>query len=342
MECSEIGFSIVLGLLLTCVMIFFGESIQGIAQWFDSKHSVIARRAVLPPPSTQVDPEFFHNSLNLWIHTTCWRAARGVNWKGSVIIVHGLNEHANCYSALAKHLNSVGFDVHALDLQGHGQSEGDRLYVQSFEDYVTDLKQFVKIVKKEYKPGSPMFLYSHSMGGLISILALEDECDLVNGAVFSAPSLVIQQPTRIPFWYSILLFLEKIVPKMSIPTLGVKYCSRNWVSTERKRRDVLRTQTIGAKVHTALEIFRAAEKGRSHLEKLVVPFLSLMGSDDYFVDTAEVKNLLEQKAGSKDKTCRLIAGAYHELHNELEIVTVKTFKETSEWFLNHLPKSARV
>lgn len=343
MEWSEIGFSIVLGLVLTGVVILFGESIQNTAQWFNPKHSIIACRGTLPPPSAQVNPEFFQNAQNLWIKTTRWRACRGVNWKGTVIIVHGMDEHASCYAALAKHLNTVGFDVNALDLQGHGQSEGDRVYVQDFKDYVADLIQFIKQVKKNYRPGTPMFLYGHSMGGLISILAFEEECDLVNAAVLSAPVIVPKVSRTASIFLYMTKCFENVLPRFPIPVnMGLKWSSRNWVATERKKRDPLRLKSRFIKLHMAMEILRAADKAEALLEKLVLPFLMLVGSDDAYVDSRELKHLLEKKAGSKDRKCKVISGAYHELHNELEIVTVETFKEVTRWFVDHLPKRTKV
>jgi len=343
MEWSEIGFSIVLGVVLTGLVILFGENIQSTAQWFSPKHSIIAKRGTLPPPSTQINPQYFQNAQELWIHTTCWRAGRGVRWKGAVIVVHGMNEHAGCYAALAKHLNSAGFDVHALDLQGHGQSEGDRVYVQEYKDYVADLIQYIKLVKKEYKSGSPMFLYAHSLGGMISILALEEECDLVDAAVFSAPFLIPKVTRTSYIFLKITRYLENLLPKLPIPTgLGVTSCSRNWVSTEWRKRDPLRLKSKGIKLHMVLEGLRGSEKAEAELSKLVVPFLMLVGSDDVFVESKDLKQLLEKRAGSKDKKCKVVSGAYHELHQELEIVAVQTFKEVSRWYVNHLPKATKL
>jgi len=343
MEWAEIGYSIILGLVLTGLVILFGESIQSTAQWFSPKHSIIAKHGTLPPPSTQLNPQYFQNAQNLWIHSTCWRANRGVRWKGTVIVVHGMNEHAGCYAALAKHLNSAGFDVNALDLQGHGQSEGDRVYVQEYKDYVVDLIQYIKRVKKEYKPGSPMFLYAHSLGGLISILALEQECDLVDGAVFTAPYLLPKFTRTSYIFLKITSCLETFLPKLPIPTgLGVKFSSRNWVSIEWKKRDPLRVKSTGIKLHMALESLRGSEKAEAELSKLVVPFLMLVGSDDAYLESKPLKKLLEKRAGSKDKTCKVISGAYHELHQELEIVAVQTFKQVSRWYLDHIPKTTKL
>ena len=54
------------------------------------------------------------------------------------------------------------------DHQGHGKSEGKRAFVETADDYVQDVLRHCGEVKAEY-PGLPMFIYGHSMGGMITV-----------------------------------------------------------------------------------------------------------------------------------------------------------------------------
>ncbi len=54
--------------------------------------------------------------------------------------------------------------MYALDLRGRGKSDGERFYVEKFEDYVSDVATFVEIAKSQ-EPGLPLFLLGHSAGG---------------------------------------------------------------------------------------------------------------------------------------------------------------------------------
>ena len=45
---------------------------------------------------------------------------------------------------------------------GHGNSEGDRVHVESFDTYVQDIVGHIEDVKKQY-PGVPSMLMGHSM-----------------------------------------------------------------------------------------------------------------------------------------------------------------------------------
>jgi len=63
------------------------------------------------------------------------RKARAV-----LILVHGIGEHSGRYGNLLKSLSGKNISVFALDHRGHGRSEGKRGHVDSFMDYIYDLK----------------------------------------------------------------------------------------------------------------------------------------------------------------------------------------------------------
>ena len=56
--------------------------------------------------------------------------------RGVVAIVPGFNSHSGYYAWVAERLVAQGLAVYAIDLRGRGKSEGERFYVQKFEDYV--------------------------------------------------------------------------------------------------------------------------------------------------------------------------------------------------------------
>ena len=56
----------------------------------------------------------------------------------------------------------LGLSVGAVFAVGHGMSEGDRMHVNEFSDYVRDVVQHLEIIHKKY-PDSPIFLLGHSM-----------------------------------------------------------------------------------------------------------------------------------------------------------------------------------
>ena len=100
------------------------------------------------------------------------------------VVVHGYAEHSGRYGNLVEHMVPQGYALYALDHVGHGQSEGSRAYVERFGDYITTLKTFVDTVRG-WQPDVPLFLFGHSLGGLIAVVYLLDHAAGLNGAVLS-------------------------------------------------------------------------------------------------------------------------------------------------------------
>ena len=54
-------------------------------------------------------------------------------------------DHSDRLAGLAGQLCTSGFAVIALDHQGNGRSEGDRLHCERYQKYVDDVEQFVDL-----------------------------------------------------------------------------------------------------------------------------------------------------------------------------------------------------
>lgn len=113
------------------------------------------------------------------------------NARANVVIVHGLSEFTKKFYELSFYLLNQGYNVFLYDQRCHGLSgrltdDIQLLHVDSFNDYVADLEQFIDeiIIPVENKP---LYLYSHSMGGAITSLYLAKNQDKVQKAVLTAP-----------------------------------------------------------------------------------------------------------------------------------------------------------
>ncbi|KAG9408413.1 hypothetical protein AC1031_021651 [Aphanomyces cochlioides] len=129
----------------------------------------------------------FNADRKLWLRTRWWLPPANTEWKGVVFIVHGYNEHIERYHYCGTKLAENGYAVFGIDHQGHGLSEGERLYVERFEHYEQDYIEFVRDtlaltsdsahVKESMMhfpdglklASLPRFLLGHSMGSLISL-----------------------------------------------------------------------------------------------------------------------------------------------------------------------------
>ncbi len=101
--------------------------------------------------------------------------------------------------------------VYAVDLRGRGRSGGERFFVESFDDYVADVRDFVSLVKAR-EPGLPVYMLGHSAGGVVSCLyALEYQSGL---AGLICESFAFQVPAP-DFALSILKGLSHVSPARS-------------------------------------------------------------------------------------------------------------------------------
>jgi pimeloyl-ACP methyl ester carboxylesterase len=80
-----------------------------------------------------------------------------------LVFVHGGYATARCWDEyFLPYFNHRGFDCHALDLSGHGDSEGrERLDSFGIDDYVEDLTQVAQALP------APAIVIGHSMGTVV-------------------------------------------------------------------------------------------------------------------------------------------------------------------------------
>ena len=94
---------------------------------------------------------------------------RGFGWPGApaqaatVLIVHGLGEHAGRYATLGTELQQAGWNVVAYDQRGHGRSEGARGRIAQDDSLLCDLSRVIDRVRADFP--APLVLLGHSLGG---------------------------------------------------------------------------------------------------------------------------------------------------------------------------------
>jgi alpha-beta hydrolase superfamily lysophospholipase len=136
--------------------------------------------------------------------------------KGAISLVHGLGEHSGRYSNWAGLLNQAGYTVLSYDLRGHGKSGGQRGHISSINDYLSDTELLVNETKERY-PGTPQFLYGHSLGAIIVTNYVLRKKPIFNGVIVSG--LANKTPLREQKGKILLAkVLGSIFPKMSMST----------------------------------------------------------------------------------------------------------------------------
>lgn len=124
-----------------------------------------------------------------------YAALRQAKVDRAILIVNGRVESYLKYQELAWDLWRQGYSLYLIDHRGQGLSgrmlaDPEKGYVDQFDDYVVDLKQFHDEVIAQDKPAK-LFLLAHSMGGAISARYLERWPDDIQAAVLSSPMMGI-------------------------------------------------------------------------------------------------------------------------------------------------------
>lgn len=114
------------------------------------------------------------------------------NARGSVVIVHGLSEFTKKFYEFTYYLLNQGYNVFMYDQRCHGSSDRltnniTLLHVDKFSDYIKDLNQFIDEIVIPNSDGADLYLFSHSMGGVIAELYLAAHPNKIKKAVLSAP-----------------------------------------------------------------------------------------------------------------------------------------------------------
>lgn len=248
----------------------------------------------------------FQSSGGATICEQWWRPegdARGV-----VAICHGYAEHSGRYAEVASHLVEHGYVVEALDLRGHGRSSGERVTVQSYDDYHDDLGTFLARVR-ERNPGRRLFVLGHSMGGGVVVSYLVMRSQDLDGVLLSGAAMLSPRPAPDP----------NAPPRPRAP-LPSNTISRDPAVVAAYDSDPLVYR--GAPNPNSFAASRPAyERVQAEMERIAVPLLIMHGTDDLLVPYQGSETLM-RRASSTDKTLQLYPGLYHEILNEPERLQV--------------------
>lgn len=103
---------------------------------------------------------------------------------GTAVVLHGASDHGGRLRKLSGALAAAGWRTACPDLRGHGLSDGPRVHVGRFEDYLTDLDRVVDAVAA---PGESVAVVGVSLGGLIAGRFLQTRPERVRSAALVCP-----------------------------------------------------------------------------------------------------------------------------------------------------------
>jgi len=271
-------------------------------------------------------------SQGLNLHARYW-TPKSDQFKGLVIICHGFGEHLGWYDEIGMLLAANGFLAFGHDHLGHGKSEGKRVIVNSISIYVDDVMQHAAAVKKQHQDGLPIYVYGHSMGGMIAISAIIRNEQFFRGMILEGALIVPDPHETTPMKLLAVHLLSPILPELQIGNIRVEQVTSDEDIQTKFQDDKLRWSG-GFKLKMGLEFYKCLVDNRNKLNTITIPMLILHGQNDSLCDVVG-SHTLHEESKSKDKTIKIYQGARHHLILENPDIREEVLTDILTWLLQH-------
>ncbi|MFC0523953.1 alpha/beta hydrolase [Pontibacillus salicampi] len=236
------------------------------------------------------------------------------NPKGIMIIVHGAMEHSGRYENLVRQWNESGYTCIYGDLPAHGETDGVKGHVDSFQEYMDAIIEWVRHATTF---GLPIFLLGHSMGGLAVIRVLEENNVMpIEGVVLSSPCLGLVEPPSKAI-KSMAKGLNVLAPKTMVDgSLNPHHLTRDTQAIRELVNDTLVLKKVSVRWYSELEkgMRLAFERMEAYPD---IPTLVMQAGSDKIVDKVQTKKWFDT-LNINEKSYKEWANLYHEIFNDPE------------------------
>ncbi|HWK35875.1 lysophospholipase [Sphingomonas sp.] len=249
--------------------------------------------------------ERIEQANGLGIHLRSWQPDGAP--KAVVILQHGFNAHGGHMEWAAERFTAAGYACYAVDLRGRGQSDGERYYVEDFDDYVADLQLAFDRAGRDH-PGLKTFLLGHSAGGVIACGYVLAHPRAVAGLICESFAFQVPAPA---FALAALRGLSHLFPHAHVLKLKNADFSRDPAHVAMMDADPLIADEVQP-TRTVAEMARADDALRTAFPRITLPVLILHGTADHATKW-QGSQFFFDTVGATDKTLKLYDGHYHDL-----------------------------
>jgi alpha-beta hydrolase superfamily lysophospholipase len=249
--------------------------------------------------------------------------------RAKVGIVHGYAEHGKRYEHVFDAWAERGIASFAVDLRGHGRSEGPRGHCEAFDEYLGDAAELSGLVQQR-AGAAPAFLFGHSFGGLVVAMSAIEHPSPWRGLILSAPyfGLALDVPPAKAFAGKIA---SRLLPALSLPTgLRGADVTRDIARAQAYDQDPLVFKRATSRWFT--EAGAAQDRALARAPALTMPLYVVMGGADRVAKLARARAFFDA-AGSRDKTWDERPGLFHEVLNEPEWRGIAD--RIADWIASH-------
>lgn len=245
--------------------------------------------------------------------------------RASVVIMHGLGEHAGRHRHVAQFFCAQGFAVRAYDHRGHGRSGGQRGDVPDDDALLRDAEAVLSDWAHKLGTGAPApVLLGHSMGGLFAArLAVSGQVAL-RGLILSSPALALPLSGAQKL---LLTVLTAIAPGLAVPNgLKLDYLCHDAAVIDAYCHDPLVHSKVTARLLKAMLAAISVTQRDAH--QLKIPTLLVFSGNDRLVD-ARGSDLFFSRLQAGVGAMHRYGQLYHEIFNEPDAPEV--FADISAW-----------
>lgn len=226
---------------------------------------------------------------------------RAPNERAAMLLVPGRTEPFAKYCELVYDLRNSGISVYAMDIRGQGWS--DRMlpdpqkgYVDSFDNYVADIKTFHDGVYSQAAHGKRI-LFGHSTGGGAATLYLEKYHSDFDAAILHSPMHEINTGSY-PYWFaeglaSTLDFFgdgagyapgdHGYDQVAAFATNGCAHSPERWTETRTLVAQFPELAIGGPTINWVKESFSATKRMKANAGQIATPYLLLQAQQDEIV-----------------------------------------------------------
>ncbi len=255
--------------------------------------------------------------------------------KAVLVIIHGVAEHSNRYLNLVDNLVPEGYAIYSYDQRGHGNSPGQRGYIESWDEYRSDLNLFLELVQSR-EPALPVYIYGHSQGALIVLDYLIMEHSSLSGTIVSGSPLASDDAAS-PLLVASAKILSRVWPTFSLDSpINPAQLSCDARVVKKYQDDPAVFKILTARWGT--EYLKTQNMVRENAAAIDLPILILHGGEDSLCNPKGSQYLYDQ-VSSADKTLKIYPSYFHEIHNEPGHITV--IQEMNDWISQRLPENEK-
>ena len=271
--------------------------------------------------------------------------------KAAIVISHGFCEFFPKYHEMTYYFYEAGYSVFFIEHRGHGFSyreveELDKVHTTRFHSYVDDLKIFVDEVVKKESSSKKLFLYSHSMGGCIATLYLEEHPTDFTCAVLSSPMHQLNFRGTKPFmvklltvWSAIAGWDKKYLPGQhgfdginTYPNCSAQSEARHHYMFEIKKQ-VKEYQMNGGTYQWCREAMKGMKSAIANASKITTPTILFQAGLDTMVEPGGQEQFLKNNPNIKKYE---FPDAKHEIFNAYDGDRKKYYMDVLSFYASHI------